>query len=179
MAYEESKYQVIKSSADYEIRKYDNRLAVEVEHGNENSGFRYLFDYISGENKGTQKISMTTPVTQSVKIDMTTPVTESQKGDKMMMQFYLPSEFTMKNAPAPTNKKVRLVMIEGGHYAVVKYSGRSTDKNYKKHLQILKTLLKNENITFKEQEGIKATFNGPFTIPFLRRNEAMIKINWK
>jgi hypothetical protein len=26
--------------------------------------------------------------------------------------------------------------------------------------------------------GTKATFNGPFTLPILRRNEAMIKIKW-
>ena len=99
MALEEPKYQIIKSNKNYEIRKYKDRLAVEVEYSNEDSGFRYLFNYISGENTSLEKISMTVPVTQSVKIDMTAPVTQTTKDDKMLMQFYLPSKFSIENAP--------------------------------------------------------------------------------
>ena len=39
MALEEPEYTLIQSSDNYEIRKYDNRLAVEVEYSNEDSGF--------------------------------------------------------------------------------------------------------------------------------------------
>ena len=53
MAYEEPEYKLIQSSDNYEIRKYDNRLAVEVEYSNEDSGFQYLFNYISGANTGS------------------------------------------------------------------------------------------------------------------------------
>ena len=71
MAYEEPKYRTIESTDIYEIREYKDRLAVEIEYSNEDSGFRYLFNYISGENKSSEKVKMTVPVTQSVKIDMT------------------------------------------------------------------------------------------------------------
>ena len=63
MANEEAKYDVIKSSKSYEIRKYSDRLAVEVISENGNSGFRKLFNYISGNNEKKQEIKMTTPVT--------------------------------------------------------------------------------------------------------------------
>ena len=89
MALEEPNYKIIKSSENYEIRKYSDRLAVEVEFSSEDSGFNYLFNYISGENTTSEKVSMTVPVTQSTKIDMTTPVTQSNKDGKMLMQFYL------------------------------------------------------------------------------------------
>jgi hypothetical protein len=177
MALEEPAHKIIKSYEGYEIRKYDDRLAVEVEFRSEDSGFNYLFNYISGENTTSEKISMTVPVTQSAKIDMTAPVTQSNKDGKMLMQFFLPSKFTIDTAPTPKNKRVKLVIIEGGYYAVLKYSGRNSDKNYLNRLSELKDYLEKDKIVMLDN-GTKATFNGPFTLPILRRNEAMIKIQW-
>ena len=177
MALEEPNYKIIKSNENYEIRKYSDRLAVEVEFSSESSGFRYLFNYITGENTTSEKVNMTVPVTQSTKIDMTAPVTQSNKDGKMLMQFYLPSKFSIDNAPIPTNKRVKLVTIEGGYYAVLKYSGRNSDKNYLNHLSKLRDNLEKDKIVMIDN-GTKATFNGPFTLPILRRNEAMIKIKW-
>ena len=175
MAYEEPKYNIVKTYQEFEIRKYDDRLAVEIEYSNEDSGFRYLFKYIAGANTNSDKIKMTVPVTQSVKIDMTTPVTQSVKNGKMLMQFFLPSKFTLENAPQPNDKRVSLVVIKGGHYAVIKYSGRLTNQNYLKHYKKLENNLNNNGIDFIKP-GIRATYNGPFTLPFLRRNEIMMKI---
>ena len=177
MALEEPKYQILKSNNNYEIRKYNDRLAVEVTYSNQDSGFRYLFNYISGENTTSEKVSMTVPVTQSVKIDMTAPVTQSKKNGKLVMQFYLPSKFTINTAPKPTNRRVSLVELEGGIYAVIKYSGRVTDNNFQNHSEKLKEYLTKDNINFIEP-AIRATFNGPFTLPILRRNEVMMKINY-
>ena len=177
MSYEEPKYKTIKTSDVYEIREYDDRLAVEIEYSNEDSGFRYLFNYISGENKSSEKVKMTVPVTQSVKINMTTPVTQSSQGGKMKMQFYLPSKFTIKNAPQPTNERVNLIIIKGGVYAVISYSGRLTNRNYSKHYKKITNQLNKDNIEFIEP-AIRATYNGPFTLPIFRRNEIMIKINY-
>ena len=177
MALEEPAHKIIKSYEGYEIRKYDDRLAVEVEFRSEDSGFNYLFNYISGENTTSEKVSMTVPVTQSTKIDMTAPVTQSNNDGKMLMQFYLPSKFSIDNAPIPTNKRVKLVTIQGGYYAVLKYSGRNSDKNYLNRLSKLKDYLEKDKIGMIDN-GTKATFDGPFTLPILRRNEAMIKIKW-
>jgi hypothetical protein len=177
MALEEPNYKIIKSNENYEIRKYSDRLAVEVEFSSESSGFRYLFNYISGENTTSEKVNMTVPVTQSAKIDMTAPITQSNKDGKMLMQFFLPSKFTIDTAPTPTNKRVKLVIIEGGYYAIKRYSGRTSDTNYKKHLEKLKENLTSDNIETLD-DGIKAIFDGPFTLPIMRRNEVMMKINY-
>ena len=104
---------------------------------------------------------------------MATPVTQSNENGSKVMQFYLPSNFTKKNAPAPTDKKLKLIIIEQGYYAVIKYSGRLTDKNFNKRRKILK-----DNIEILSS-AIRATYNGPFTLPFLRRNEVMFCVVWK
>ena len=48
MALEEPEFVIIKSFSEYEIRKYKDRLAVQVEYSNNDRGFQYLFNYISG-----------------------------------------------------------------------------------------------------------------------------------
>jgi len=166
MAYEESKYDVVKSNEIYEIRKYSDRLAVQTISTMQNSNFRKLFNYISGNNEKNEEIKMTTPVTQIKK-----------KGN-MTMQFYLPSNFNKDNVPNPTRSDVEIINIEGGYYAVIKYSGRASDKNFIKHKEILENELKKNNIPILGP-AIKATYNGPFTLPMLRRNEAMFEVNLK
>jgi len=76
------------------------------------------------------------------------------------------------------NNSVEVASIKAGYFAVIRYSGFASDKNFFKHASILKNSLEKENIEFKEPP-IKATYNGPFTLPNLRRNEAMYLIQWE
>ena len=163
MAYDEPNYEVVQKNEIYEIRKYSDRLAVEtIDLGFENN-FRKLFNYISGRNENNEKIKMTTPVTQFV------------KNGNMSMQFYLPSKFNLNNVPKPTKDNVKIINIEGGYYAVIKYSGRANDKNFIKHKDILLKKLKVNNVTIISPP-IRATYDSPFTLPMNRRNEAMFKV---
>ena len=166
MANEEAKFDVVKSNEIYEIRKYSDRLAVQALNTNENNSFRKLFNYISGDNETNEEIKMTIPVTQMVK-----------KGN-MTMQFYLPSKFNKDNVPIPSSSDVEIVIIEEGYYAVIRYSGRASNKNFIKHKEILENELKKDNISISGP-AIKASYNSPFTLPMLKRNEAMFKVNWK
>ena len=163
MANEEAKYEVIDKNEVYEIRKYSDRLAVETSKAGIDSNFRKLFNYISGRNDTEEKISMTTPVTQV------------EKNGNMTMQFYLPSKFNPDNVPKPSREDVRIINIEGGYYAVVRYSGRASDSNFIKHKEILEKELKNNNISIISPP-IRATYDSPFTLPMNRRNEAMFKV---
>jgi hypothetical protein len=65
----------------------------------------------------------------------------------MTMQFYLPSKFNKDNAPKPSNSEIQILTIKGGYYAVIKYSGRSSDQNFLKNKEILDKELKKDNIT--------------------------------
>ena len=109
---------------------------------------------------------------------MTAPVTQMQKKGSMTMQFYLPSKFNNDNVPNPLRSDVEIVNIEGGYYAVIRYSGRASDNNFIKHKKILENELIKNNISIVGS-AIKATYNRPFTLPTLRRNEAMFEVNWK
>ena len=163
MAYEETNYEVVKENKIYEIRKYPNRLVIET-NSVQGNGFRKLFNYISGNNKENEEIKMTVPVTQE------------NKNGNMTMQFYLPSKFNKENAPKPVNSEVKILTIEGGYYAVIEYSGRSSDKNFLKNKDILDKALKQDNLLVLSPP-IRASYNSPFTLPILKRNEVMYKVD--
>ena len=166
MSYEEANYEVVKKNEVYEIRKYSDRLAIETDISNEGNSFRRLFNYISGNNDKNEEIKMTTPVTQM------------EKKGNMTMQFYLPSRFNKENIPSPSNPDVKILNIKGGYYAAIIYSGRTSDKNFIKHKSILENELKKKDISILSPP-IKATYDGPFTLPMRRRNEVMFEINIK
>ncbi len=166
MAYSESPYRVVYQTDTYEIRYYEERLIVETQYSNQNNGFQKLFKYISGNNKQSQKIEMTTPVN----------VTEIE--NQFVMQFYLPKRFQQNEIPLPSDKSIKISTIEPGYFAVIRYSGFASDKNFHKHREILKRDLNADDIKVLGPP-IKATYDGPFTLPNLRRNEAIFLVDWK
>ena len=166
MAYNESPYKVVHQNDKYEIRFYEERLVVQTQYTNQNNGFRKLFNYISGNNK------------QSEKISMTTPVNVTQIENEYVMQFYLPSKYKLNEIPLPSDNSVKISSIKPGYFAVIRYSGFASDKNFYKHRDVLKSELITDNIEVIGP-AIKATYDGPFTLPNLRRNEAIYKVDWK
>jgi len=165
-AYEEAAYKTVFQSDKFDVRFYEERLVIQTKYANQNGGFRKLFNYISGSNEGSQEISMTIPVTQS------------KSGDGMIMQFYLPSSFDELNAPSPDDNSLEISSIDEGHYAAIRFSGRSTEKNFTKYSETLKKDLERENILIIGP-AIKATYNGPLTLPLFRRNESMFLVDWE
>ena len=163
MAYEEANYEIVKENKKYEIRKYSDRLVIET-NSTQGNGFRKLFNYISGNNEQKEEIKMTVPVTQEI------------KNGNMTMQFYLPSKFNKDNAPKPSNAEIEILTIEGGYYAVIKYSGRSSDKNFLKNKDILEKALKQDSLLVLSPP-IRASYNSPFTLPMLKRNEVMYRVD--
>ncbi len=163
MAYEEANYETINENNKYEIRKYFDRLVIETS-STQGNGFKKLFNYISGNNEQKKEIKMTVPVTQEI------------KNGNMTMQFYLPSKFNKDNVPKPSNPEIKILTIEGGYYAVIKYPGRSSDNNFLKNKKILEEELNKDKIIILSPP-IRASYNSPFTLPMLKRNEVMFRVD--
>ena len=177
MSYEEPEYSIVRKTGVYEVRQYKKRTVAEVRYGEEDGGFKLLFDYISGFNKGSKTVEMTIPVTQSKEIDMTVPVTQSASGGEMTMRFFLPKQYSKQNAPEPSDERVKIVDLPEDYFAVILYSGFASDSNFEEHHTELKAALVKDGLVIKGPP-MKATYNSPFTPPFLRRNEAMYPIEW-
>ena len=165
MATEEVKFDIVHKNEIYEIRKYSERLVAQAINDKDSGTFRKLFNYISGDNNSSKKIEMTTPVTQM------------KKNNVSFMQFYLPTEFNKKTTPIPTNSDVEIMLMKEGYFAAIRYSGRSSDKNFIKYSKILREKLLEDKISINGF-AIKATYNPPWTLPLFRRNEALFNVEW-
>ena len=108
---------------------------------------------------------------------MTIPVTQSANVGKMSMRFFLSKQYSKQNAPEQNDERVRIFDLPTEYFAVISYSGFASDGNFEEHYTELKAALDKDGMVIKGPP-IKATYNSHFTLPFLRRNEAMYPLEW-
>jgi len=178
-------YEVLVAEQNIEIRRYQPMIIAEVEVVGErkaaiNNGFRLLADYIFGNNTVQQKIAMTAPVAQrgSQKIAMTAPVQQESAGQSWRVSFIMPSEYSMETLPKPNDARVILKAVPPKQFAVIRFSGLSSDKNINRHEQQLMDYVRANEINVIGAPKY-AFYNPPWTLPPMRRNEVMVEINVK
>jgi hypothetical protein len=184
-AIETPQYTVIYEDETVEYRQYDPYIVAEtfvdksVKYKKaSNEGFMRLFRYITGNNNTQADIDMTAPVqlvAASEEIAMTAPVQRVETEDSWRISFMLPSKYSMETAPTPGDERISLRLVSGQLMAVVRYSGRWTERNYDKHKERL-----SESLDAAAVETIgafeSAAYDAPYVLPFLRRNEVMVEV---
>ncbi len=179
--YEEPDYEIVEKSQEFELRKYPAVIAAQVElegtwENSADQAFRILAGYIFGKNIARQKIAMTVPVTESgasEKIAMTVPVTSATSDGKMLMRFYMPSKYRMETLPEPIDGRIKFLEVAPANYAVIRFSGFANKDNIERHEPKLKKYVQEKNLTVNGST-VRAFYNPPWTLPFLRRNEIWI-----
>jgi len=184
MATEEAPFTLVEKQGDFELRRYAPYVVAEtLVEGSSfekagNVAFKRLFGYISGDNAGSRKISMTAPVTQDSapqKIAMTAPVSQVQEGSAWRVAFVLPSSLTLDTAPVPNDARVKLVQMPARTEAVVRYSGTWSKSRYDEQLARLQGFIKEKGLV-AEGEPVFARYDPPFMPWFLRRNEILLTV---
>ena len=163
--YETQKYNLIDKSDDFEIRYYPKSIKARVvSTSNSNNNFRKLFSYISGNNKTSEKIAMTTPVYMN------------NDSNGSSMDFVMPSKFNMDNIHEPNDNDVKIIESKAGYFATLKYGGYSNSFKVESNTNKLYEILKEKNITIAGEPSY-VSYNSPFKF-FSRRNEIIIEINY-
>ena len=187
MATDEPKFTLVLKEDKFEIREYAPKIIAQVKvYGDfddaSSKGFKILADYIFGNNEsidGNSRIEMTAPVEMeavSQKIDMTTPVLTEGNNNTWVISFIMPDYFTLATLPKPNNKQIKIISLPREKYAVIVFSGLIRESSYQEKENLLNKFIKEKNL--KTSGEIKITrYNPPWTLPFFRRNELMIKVN--
>ncbi|KAM7509433.1 hypothetical protein LguiA_019886 [Lonicera macranthoides] len=164
---ETPKYQILRRTSKYEVRKYAPFIVVETDADKlaASSGFNAIAGYIFGKNSKSEKIPMTTPVfTQAFDADMS----------KVSIQIVLPSDKEMTSLPDPNQDAISLRKVEGGNAAVTKFSGKPTEDIVREEEKSLRSSLIRDGL--KPKMGcLLARYNDPGrTWSFMLRNEVLI-----
>lgn len=190
---ETPKYQLLKTTPDYEIRKYPPCVIAQVTYnpsqfkGNKDGGFIILANYIGAlgnpQNKMPETIAMTAPVitkssSSSEKIAMTAPVVtkSGDEGSVMVMEFILPDKYKKaEEAPEPVDERVVIREERERKYGVVKFSGSATEEVVAERVGKLKEVLERDGVKIVG-EYLLGRFNPPWTLPMFKTNEVMIPV---
>ena len=176
-------YKVVSVNDGYEVREYAGYLAAETTvsgPGKEGlrEGFRRLFSYISGNNEGSAKLSMTAPVLsgEPEKVAMTAPVLqEAGDGGEQVVSFIAPAEYTMETLPIPKDPRIRIRQVAPFTAAALRYGGWTDPETIDRKTQELKSLLERDGRT-PVPPFLSAQYNPPWTVPPFRRNEIIVTI---
>jgi hypothetical protein len=105
---------------------------------------------------------------------MTAPVLSEEVEKGWYISFNMPKQYTKETLPIPNNSEVKIIEMPAEKYAVITFSGLVREKKYSEMLNLLNEEMKKRNLDPKSP-AILARYNPPWTLPFLRRNELMIK----
>ena len=190
-----------------ELRQYDPYLIAETEvasgpmRESTGKGFRTVAAYLFGKNKargsGSEKMAMTAPVRSSSggeKMSMTAPVRSSSGGEKMSMtapvrssggdktkiSFVMPSKYSMRTAPRPIDRAVRLRQVKPHFMAARTFSGPPPGEArvQREREKVLQALGDRSLRPEGDAETLVLGYHDPFMTPnFLRRNEVGIFVD--
>lgn len=174
-------FDVLKKTDEYDIRRYGTVIVAEtqmkakdVTEGDSaaamGQSFNTLAGYLFGGNATKTSMKMTTPVM------LNKATTESDS-----MSFIIGEYASVDEVPKTLDESVVLREEPGRTYASVEFSGFVTVGEAKRQRERLVRAL--------EKDGVKLTalgkdqykcmiYNGPSTLPNLRRNELMIEVEY-
>ena len=181
---EEPRFEVLEKRGDVEIRRYAPALLAQVtvigEHDDAvNDAFRILAAYLFGDNSSDEKMDMTSPVLQRFDHAASGPVVQNPSGEGWTVSFFISNELTPQTAPRPNDAAVTLVEAPESVVAAFRYTGNSTDESRIESRQTLLGQLVDHPQWRVADDVTWAQYDQPFSIPFLKRNEAMVALSLK
>lgn len=184
MAIEQPRYTVLQRDDNFELRRYEPYIVAEIEvrasfEEAGNTAFRPLANYIFGENRRSEKMEMTAPVTQTPKgekIGMTAPVIQSAGSSGVYtVSFVMPSRYKLATLPLPVDERIHFREVPPAVKGAWTYRGGWSQARYAKEEKALRAALMKAKRTAMGPP-VWARYNAPFWPSFLRRNEILVEV---
>ena len=172
-----------RSSEDFEIRRYAPLTTATVSmaaagsgrgaggDGGDGQSFRRLASFLFGENSRREALAMTTPVVTRV----------DEQGRSSDMFFILPSRVNASTAPQPLEGDgITLATRELPLVAAREFAGFATRQEVVRQRSMLLSALDAAGWQCEDAAAVEVLvmqYDAPLTVPTLRRNEVLIKLD--
>ena len=169
--YEEPEFEVLREYKRFEVRRYPDSIQARLltpgtGWSGSSGGFRRIAGYIFGGNERDQSIAMTAPVHMW------------QADEGAMMSFIMPSEHALGDLPRPNDDGIEISQVDGYVVAALRFSGFSRTSKARALMGKLTRMAEAEGLN-PTGYPILAVYDNPgTTLPFLRRNEILLPIEW-
>ncbi len=168
-------YRLVKRDGPFEIRAYEPMILAEVQlaGGRRDAmgkGFKILSDYINRANEPGVRLPMTVPVTLQ-------PAGDKINGKSWIIRFIMPPGSVLDKLPKPNDGRIVLFPVPVARAAICRFAGRAGNDTLKDRTAALKNWVNGEGLSAAAPPTY-AFYNGPLTLPFLRRNEVMVAVEY-
>jgi len=167
---ETPKYKLLSTIGKVEIREYPKMITATTKLSSAqydedgSNGFRTVANYIFGGNSSNKKIAMTAPVIMNM-------------GDSSTLSFVMPSEYELKDLPAPNTSNVTIKTESVKILAALQYGGYSSDSKIQKYASELRSILVANKVQIIGPL-LYMGYNAPWDV-INRRNEVAFEISWE
>ncbi len=164
---EQYPYEVLQDFDQFELRYYQDaifaktHIDAETYRRGSGNGFRTLASYIFGGNEREENISMTAPVVMSWE-------------HGMVMEFMMPSEYTLETLPAPRHSGIEIYEKPSVVMAGLSFGGWANDRRIARKIDELSSLLDAHEV---EHTGNFQYFgySSPYQVTN-RRNDIVVEV---
>jgi hypothetical protein len=173
-------YTVRREDGELEIRKYTSYIVAKMFMAgafpqSAPAAFTHLLDYLSGNNSPGAGLPLPESAPRSgVHIPLTMPVLYWPGEGGWHAAVILPSKYTFSTAPKPLDAAIELERIPAQTMAALRYSGNADEAQIQQKFRELRGWV--QSLGWRHiSSPLAAQYDPPFTIPFLKRNEVLVR----
>lgn len=176
---DQPRFELLDRLGEIEIRRYLPEARAQVALPGTRAvaldrAFDVLAGYLFGENAEEREMSMTVPVYQQQ--------TDQQRADQQHAEgwtiaFFLSNDMVPSELPAPVDSRIQLVRVPERYVASLRYTGNNTEARAQEAGETLLGSLRQQSRYLASGSLTFCTYDAPFTVPFLKRNEVQVALH--
>jgi hypothetical protein len=183
---EEALFSSLAVDGDYEIRLYEPVIIAQTAVSGKYStatrtGYNRLTDYVSGNNRAKQTVSVNPPISvisgdkKQPKVELTLPYFEEYIDGTWLISVAMPESYRLETLPKPVDSSITFKVLPRLKTAVINFTGYKSEGLISRNSALLNQWIAKNALT-PTSSARSVIYDSPWTVPLLRRHEIHINV---